>query len=63
MEQATADTAERQMAEDTMVGLQKRTFDLLDVRDYWAAQLQKDMQTRDTIFLHMRPQLRKAIEA
>jgi hypothetical protein len=61
--QAAADTAERQAAEDTIVGLQLRTFDLLEVRDYWFALRQKDTESRDTIFLHMRPQLRKAIEA
>ena len=62
-DQATADTAERQAAEDTIVGLQLRTFDLLEVRDYWVALRENDTKTRDTIFLHMRPQLRKAIEA
>ena len=62
-EQAAADTAERQVAEDTIVGLQLRTFDILEVRDYWAALRQKDTETSGLIFSHMRPQLRKAIEA
>jgi hypothetical protein len=61
--QAAADTAERQAAEDTIVGLQLRTFDVLEMREYWAALRQKDTETRDAIFARMRPQLRKAIEA
>lgn len=62
-EQAAADTAARQSAEDTIIGMQMRTFDLLEVRDYWVAHRAKDFETRDAIFARMRPQLRKSIEA
>lgn len=62
-EQAAADTSERQAAEDTIVGLQMRTFDLLEVRDYWVAMRNNDTDMYNTIFSHMRPQLRKAIAA
>jgi hypothetical protein len=62
-EQAAADTAERQAAEDTIVGLQFRTFDLLEVRDYWVALRQNDTEAGELIFSHIRPPLRKAIEA
>ncbi len=61
--QAAADTAERQAAEDTIVGLQLRTFDAMVMNEYWTAMRQKDTETRDAIFVRMRPQLRKAIEA
>lgn len=61
--QAAADTAERQAAEDTIVGLQLRTFDALAILNYWAALRQNDVETRDAIFARMRPQLRSAIEA
>ncbi len=62
-QQAAADSAERLAAEDTIVGLQLRTFDLLEVREYWTALRQKDTATSDEIFAHLRPQLRRAVEA
>jgi len=61
--QAAADTEERQAAEDTIVGLQLRTFDLFEVKEYWAALRQKDTEASNAIFAHMRPSLRKAVEA
>lgn len=61
--QAQGDTAERKAAEDTLVGLQLRTFDVMMVIQYWQAIRQKDTETAETIFARMRPQLRKAIEA
>ncbi len=62
-DQVGADTAERKAAEDTIVGLQSRTFDLIEVRDYWMALRQKDANTSEMIFAHMRPQLQQAIKA
>lgn len=61
--QAAADTAERQAAEDTIVGLQTRTFDGMAMLNYWSALREHDAQTCQTIFARLRPQLRKAIEA
>lgn len=61
--QAAADTAERQAAEDTIVGLQLRTFDGIELLSYWSALRQKDTQTMETIIARMRPALRKAVEA
>jgi hypothetical protein len=61
--QASANTDERQAAEYTILGMQLRTFDGLQVREYWMALRAGDNSTRDTVFLHMRPQLREAIEA
>ncbi len=61
--QASADTAERQAAEDTIVGLQLRTFDGIVLLNYWSALREKDTQTSDALIARMRPQLRKAIEA
>jgi hypothetical protein len=61
--QAEADTSERKSAEDSILGLQLRTFDVLEVREYWSAMRQKDTETSDAVFVRMRPSLRKAIEA
>lgn len=61
--QAAADTAERQAAEDTIVGLQLRTFDGIAMIEYWAAVRNNDTKTSDAIFARVRPQLQKAIEA
>jgi len=61
--QAAADTAERQSAEDTIVGLQLRTFDGIVLLNLWSALRQKDTQTSDAILARMRPELRKALEA
>ena len=61
--QAAADTNDRKAAEDTIVGLQMRNFDLLEVKDYWAALRKNDKETGDIIFAHMRPQLRSACQA
>lgn len=60
--QSAADTMERQAAEDTIVGLQWRTFDGIELTQYWTALRQGDNVTRDAIFARMRPQLRKTIE-
>jgi hypothetical protein len=62
-EQAAADSAERLAAEDTIVGFQLRTMDLLEVREYWTALRQKDTESSETVFRHMRPQLQQAVAA
>ena len=61
--QAGADTAERQAAEDTLAGLQLRTFDALEVREYWTALRAKDTELSEMVFLHMRPELQAAVRA
>lgn len=60
--QAAGDTAERKAAEDTIVGLQLRTFDGIVMLTYWDALRQKDAQTAEALVARMRPALRKAIE-
>jgi hypothetical protein len=61
--QAAAETADRKAAEDTIVGLQLRTFDGLELVDYWTALRQKDTETSNAISVRMRPQLRAALKA
>ncbi|MCC6675592.1 MAG: hypothetical protein IT436_00485 [Phycisphaerales bacterium] len=61
--QAASDTAERQAAESTIVGLQIRTQDGLVLLEYWRAVRERDEMTARTIYLHMRPQLRDAVDA
>ena len=61
--QGAADTAERQAAENTIVGLQMRTQDGLVLLEYWKALRAGDTQMSETIRLHMRPQLQKALQA
>lgn len=61
--QSSADTAERKAAEDTIVGLQLRTFDGIVLTQYWSAMRANDSATAATIHEHMRPQLRAAVEA
>jgi hypothetical protein len=61
--QSAADTAERQAAEDTIVGLQLRTFDGIALLNYWTALRAGDTQSQELILAHVRPQLRRAIEA
>jgi len=61
--QAASDTAERQAAEDTIVGLQLRTFDAIAMTEYWSAMRQKDTESQAAILVRLRPQLRRAIEA
>jgi hypothetical protein len=62
-EQAAADTAERQAAEGTIVGLQLRNFDGTAMLQYWAAMREHDAGTQEAVFSRMRPQLQKAIQA
>ncbi|HLO41434.1 MAG TPA: hypothetical protein VK176_10455 [Phycisphaerales bacterium] len=61
--QSEADTAERQSAENTLAGLQIRTQDGMVVLEYWRAMRSRDSQEAQTLLLHMRPELRKALEA
>ncbi len=61
--QAAADTAERQAAENTIVGLQLRTQDGLVLLEYWRALRQGDAKTTETIESHMRPSLRASLRA
>jgi len=62
-QQAAADTAERNAAENTIIGLQLRTFDGIVMNEYWTALRQNDTEVSRAIFSHMRPVLRAAIEA
>lgn len=61
--QDTADSAERQAAEDTIVALQLRTFDGITMLSFWEAIRNKDEQSQKAHMARMRPQLRLAIEA
>lgn len=61
--QAAADTAERQAAEDTIVGLQLRTFDGMSLIEYWRALRQADTNTQEAIFARMRPVLQSSLKA
>lgn len=61
--QVAADTAERQAAENTIVGLQLRTQDGLVILELWRALRQGDSKASETIKLHMRPSLRQAVES
>lgn len=61
--QSEADTAERQAAEDTIVGLQLRTFDAMELQEYWSAIRESDAKTREALFFRMRPQLQRAVKA
>lgn len=62
-EQAAADTAERKAAEDTIAGLQLRTFDGVATLELWRAMRAGDIATRDAIHARMRPALRAAVDA
>lgn len=61
--QSAADTAERQAAEDTIVGLQMRTFDAIALTTYWQALRENDTETQTAILARVRPQLVAAIQA
>lgn len=61
--QSDADTAERQAAENTLVGLQIRTQDEILLLEYWRAQRDADQRTTSLIELRMRPELKAATEA
>lgn len=61
--QSSADTAERQAAENTIVGLQIRTQDEILLLEYWRATRNGDERTKSLIELRMRPELRAATEA
>jgi hypothetical protein len=61
--QSSADTAERQAAENTIVGLQIRTQDEIGLLEYWRAHRQGDERTKSLIELRMRPELKAATEA
>lgn len=61
--QAAADTAERQAAEDTIVGLQIRTFDGIMLLEYWRALRQNDPVAKDVLYARMRPVLQAAVTA
>jgi hypothetical protein len=58
-----ADTAERRAAENTIVALQLRNFDGTALLQYWEALRANDPETRDAIFVRLRPQLQRAIQA
>lgn len=61
--QVTADTAERQAAENTILAMQMRTQDGLVLLEYWRALRQGDSKTCEILKFHMRPQLQRAIDA
>ncbi len=58
-----ADTAERESAEYTIVGLQTRTFDGIELLALWNAIRQNDTDAAAMIQRRLRPQLQKAVEA
>jgi hypothetical protein len=62
-ELSKADTAERKAAEDTIVALQKRTFDGMSILEFWRALRTGDQKTAATLKAHMRPALQNAIDA
>lgn len=62
-QQAAADTAERKAAEDTLAGLQLRTFDGISMLEFWRAMRTGDDPTREAIHARMRPALRTAVDA
>lgn len=61
--QSDADTAERQAAENTLVGLQIRTQDEILLLEYWRAHRDGDERTKSLIEVRMRPELKAATEA
>lgn len=61
--QATADTAERHTAENTLAGLQIRTQDGLVILEYWRALRAGDEKATATLLPRMRPELRRALDA
>ncbi len=63
LNQDAADSAERQAAEDTIVGLQLRTFDGMAMLSYWDVLRQGDVQSQEAHLARMRPALRDAIKA
>lgn len=63
LSQDSADSAERQAAEDTIVALQLRTFDGISMLSFWEAVREGDVPTQQAHLARMRPQLRDAINA
>lgn len=61
--QSTADTAERQAAENMLAGLQIRTQDGLVLLEFWRALRTGDDTTRQMLMMRMRPELQSAVEA
>lgn len=61
--QSDSDTAEREAAENTLAGLQIRTQDAMVVLEYWRAMRGNDTVAQATILAHMRPELKRAVEA
>jgi hypothetical protein len=61
--QSAAATAERHGAEQTIIALQRRTFDGIEVLAYWEALRAKDAEASEAILARFRPALRKAVEA
>lgn len=61
--QSSADTAERQAAENTIVGLQIRTQDEIMLLEYWRATRDGDERTKSLIELRMSPALKAATQA
>jgi hypothetical protein len=61
--QSTADTAERQAAENMLAGLQIRTQDGLLLLEFWRAVRTGDEATRQMLMSRMRPELQSAVEA
>ncbi|MFO0830199.1 MAG: formylglycine-generating enzyme family protein [Phycisphaerales bacterium] len=60
---AGADAAERQAAENIIVGLQLRTQDGLLLLECWRAMREGQTEVGDMIVAHMRPQLQRAVKA
>lgn len=61
--QSAADTAEREAVEFTIISLQLRTFDGIEVLALWNAIRQDDAMAVKALRLRMRPQLQAAVEA
>ena len=60
---SASEQAHRQANENLILALQKRTYDLLEVREYWVALRNNDSHTAEMLLKHIRPQLREAILA
>lgn len=62
-QQAESGTADRKAAEDTLAGLQLRTFDGIVLLAYWEAVRGGNTEVAEGIFARMRPSLQRAVEA
>jgi hypothetical protein len=61
--QSAADRLEREATANSMAALEHRTFDAVAVMAFWQAARNRSDTDRDAIFIHMRPQLQRALEA